>query len=157
MKITSAEILIVGPLLGAASALLGAWLGPLASANLEERRYRRQLRTEVYTKWLQFTENLATWALEPGADFVQTFLPKLHDMQAEVTLVSSRSVSRAMQDYIDRLDPGLEAVLQSTSGLSDPHQIAYAAGVAFGRVMEEPRRKVLNAMRTDLGFEALDE
>jgi len=134
--------------------LLGAWLSPQIASRSEARRFRREKRTEVYVKWLQFTENLATWAFQPGADFAQTFLPKLHDMKAEIDLVCSHSVSATVQQYIDDLDPALEAIDQATRGLpNDPHQLAYVAGVTFGRTMEEPRGRVLNAMRKDLGFE----
>ncbi len=154
MKVTPAEALLIGPILGAASALLGAWLSPQIASRSEARRFRREKRTEVYVKWLQFTENLATWAFQPGADFAQTFLPKLHDMKAEIDLVCSHSVSATVQQYIDDLDPALEAIDQATRGLpNDPHQLAYVAGVTFGRTMEEPRGRVLNAMRKDLGFE----
>ncbi len=154
MKVTPAETLLVGPLLGAATALLGAWLGPLISSSSEERRFRRQCRTETYVRWLQFTENLGTMAFAPGADFAATFLPKLHDIKVEIDLVASRAVATAVQEYINVIDRGLSAAQQAIAGLpNDPNQLAYASGVAFGRAMEEPRGRVLEAMRRDLGFE----
>ncbi len=120
MKVTPAEALLIGPILGAASALLGAWLSPQIASRSEARRFRREKRTEVYV----------------------------------IDLVCSHSVSATVQQYIDDLDPALEAIDQATRGLpNDPHQLAYVAGVTFGRTMEEPRGRVLNAMRKDLGFE----
>jgi hypothetical protein len=75
-------------------------------------------------------------------------------MKAEIDLVSSRSVSVSVQQYIDELDSALTAVEQAVRGLpNDPHQLAYVAGVTFGRATEKPRSRVLNAMRKDLGFE----
>jgi hypothetical protein len=51
MTVTPVETLLIAPILGAATALLGAWLSPQITARSEDRRFRRQKRTEVYVNW----------------------------------------------------------------------------------------------------------
>jgi hypothetical protein len=119
---------------------------PTIAPNLEARR-------TAYRNWLQFTENLGTWSFAPGADPAR-FLERLHDAKAELDLVASTPVLDAVQHYIDSLEVGLAAIQEATQGVTDRQDQMHRAGAAFGRAMEEPDRRVRQAMRNDIGVDS---
>jgi hypothetical protein len=116
----------------------------VASAEAEKKQ-------EAYRRWLQFTENVATWAYEPGAD-LSKWMRQLHDTKAELDYVASPNVKRAMQEYIDNLDVGMAAFQQAASRTSDWDQQKLDGGAAFGQAMHHYRERMIQAMREDTGY-----
>jgi hypothetical protein len=108
-------------------------------------------RRDAYRRWLQFTENWATWAFEPEASLPK-FIRELHDAKSALDLVASDSVNAAIQNYIDHLAIGMAAVEEATRGTATSEEQLMASGAAFGRAMQPYRDKMLSAMREDVGI-----
>jgi hypothetical protein len=108
-------------------------------------------KQEAYTRWLQFTENLMTWAYEPGAD-LSTWMHQLHDTKAELDYVASPSVKRAVQEYIDNIPVGMAAFQQAASQTDNWNQQKLDGGAAFGQAMNPYRERMIHAMREDTGY-----
>jgi len=147
---TGAEVVaVVAPMSTLAGALGGVWL----TQRYQHGRELRDAKRVAYVRWVQFAENLGTWPFQPGADF-GNFLQGLHDRMAELDLVASPKVRRAVRAYFDALEPvnaELAAAAQQYDPRVPPQEHATAIGRIF-RVMDPHREHVLEAMRGDLGY-----
>jgi hypothetical protein len=147
---SAAEIAaVVGPVTTLAGALGGVWLTQRYQRDQELRDAKRA----AYVRWVQFAENLGTWAFQPGAHFGD-FLQGLHDRMAELDLVASRKVRQAVQAYLDALGP-VARQMNAAAGQLDPQVPPHEHATAMAdiiRAMDPHREQVLEAMRQDLGF-----
>src|SRR6266545_3550830 len=109
-------------------------------------------KQEAYTRWLQFTENIATWSYEPRAD-PATWRRELHDSKSAVDLVASPAVFQAVQAYIDNIGFGMDAVEHATAGITDLNEQGWTAGAVFGEAMRPYRDRMIQAMREDTGVD----
>src|SRR6266545_5300388 len=109
-------------------------------------------KQEAYTRWLQFTENIATWSYEPGAD-AATWRRELHDVKSAVDLVASPAVAREVQIFIDNIGLGMDAVERAITEVTDLNEAGWVSGVAFGQAMRPYRERMIQAMREDTGLD----
>jgi hypothetical protein len=145
---TGAEVAaIVGPITTLAGALGGVGL----TLGYQRGRERRDAKREVYIRWVQFAENLPTWAFKPGFHF-SDFTQAIQDRIAELDLVASPKVRQAVREYVTALQPVQQRVVaieQEVAEAADPQQQALAFAHAF-RAVNPQRDRVLDTMRKDL-------
>lgn len=152
-EVSPEGLTVLSTLVTAAATLAGVAFGSRLQYGREERRELRSSRRLAYIGWLQFAENLGTWAFEPDADFA-TWNRRLKDTKVELELVASRRVNNVVQDYIDAIDDALMAIENTRTRASqamDPNGID-VVGPVFADTMNERRQAVLNAMRKDMGI-----
>jgi hypothetical protein len=147
---TGAEIAaIVGPVTTLTGSLGGVWL----TLRYQRRRESRDVRRDAYVRWAQFAENLPTWSFRPGVHFTD-FTQALQDRMAELDLVGSRRVRRAVREYFIALEPINEQIGARADQYDPrvpPQEHAQEMAALFSP-MEPHRERVLDAMRRDLGL-----
>jgi hypothetical protein len=140
---------VVGPVATLAGALGGVGL----TLRHQRGRERRDAKRDAYVRWVQFAENLPTWAFKPGVDF-SDFTQALQDRMAELDLVASARVRQAVRAYFDALGPVNEQVGAAAAKFDpqvSPQEQALEMADIF-RPMTPYRERVLKAMRRDLGI-----
>jgi hypothetical protein len=139
---------IIGPITTLAGALGSVWL----TLRHQRSRERRDAKRDAYVRWAQFAENLGTWSLKPGAHFGD-FLQALRDRMAELDLVASRKVRKAVWDYFIALEPVNKKVRAAAQQFDPrvPLQEHAPAIADIYREMDPHREDVLKALRRDLG------
>lgn len=138
---------------GVLSTLAGVWLTSHLEGEREKRRALRASRTDVYLRWLRWSQKAMTWALQ-GRDGQQRY-EEHQDLRVEIDLVASRGVRDALDAYSRESVKGATMVgeaLQASlpnSGYSEEEAVM-RADTEYAEFMSEPRSVVLEAMRADL-------
>lgn len=146
---------LVGPITTLAGALGGVWI----TQHRQEIRDLREAKRAAYVQWLQFAENVSARLFQPNAAFL-TWVKELHDRMAEMALVSSQQVRKAVRAYIDTVEgllPEIQAMAEpgpSGTPLTDAQIMAAMTELAtrFRTTLDPYRDRVLEKMRHDVGF-----
>ncbi len=146
---------LVGPITTLAGALGGVWI----TQRRQEVRELREAKRAAYVQWLQFAENLSAWPFQPDAAFL-TWVKELHDRLAEMALVSSKQVRKAVRAYIDTFEvllPEMRAMADpgpSATPLTDAQIMAAMTELTtrFRTTLDPYGDRVLEKMRHDVGF-----
>src|SRR5918996_878676 len=66
-------------------------------------------RRDLYRRWVKFADSIGTWAFEPGATLAE-HQRQLDELTGEMDLLASAPIRTAVQNYIDHLSEGQQAV-----------------------------------------------
>lgn len=136
---------IIGPITTLAGALGGVWL----TLRYQRSRELRDARRDAYSRWMQFVENLPILSVTPGLSPVR----QLNDRRAELDLLGSPKVRRAVRSYIDASEPvraQVEAALEQLGPRATEVQKLLATG-GHWLALEPHKEQVLSVMRRDVG------
>jgi hypothetical protein len=115
----------------------------------------RDMRRAVYVRWLQFIDNVGTWAWEPQYANLDperqqaAFKRQIKDIMAELELVASRRVWFAADEVFKVMSK--DDVQAKLDGLFASGADADTIDLEMTVVIGPARDKVIRAMRRDVG------